>query len=99
MVVVYLSRSLLRYEKYGSMTPNCLFFMQRVLGLRACLILPGFFNELEYDVEETSLRVLASDRSSARLLNHLISPFAVVHGLHSAPSRYPRSWRSAYMPK
>lgn len=38
-----------------------------------------FFNELERDVEETT--VLAFDGSSARLLNRLISPFAIIPGV------------------
>jgi len=41
--------------------------------------MPGaaeFFDELERDVEETRIR--ASNGSSARLLNYLMSPFAVV---------------------
>lgn len=37
------------------------------------------FDELERDVEDT--RVLASDGSSARLLDHLITPFAAIPGV------------------
>jgi hypothetical protein len=37
------------------------------------------FDELEREVEETSL--LASDGSSAYLLDHLMSPFATIPGV------------------
>ena len=37
------------------------------------------FDELERDVEET--RVLAFDGSSARLLDHLMSPFMTISGV------------------
>lgn len=38
-----------------------------------------FFDKLEWDAEET--KVLASDGSSALLLDNLISPFAVIRGV------------------
>ena len=38
-----------------------------------------FFDQLKRDAEET--KTLAFDGSSARLLNNLISPFAVVPGV------------------
>ena len=64
----------------GARLPNC-----KLLTLHAVCARVGHLsgaaqavNELEEDVEE--LRVLAFDGSSARLLDHLIAPFAVVPG-------------------
>ena len=39
----------------------------------------NFFDQLEWDVDE--MNVLASDGSSAPLLDSLISPFSVVQGV------------------
>jgi hypothetical protein len=39
MAIVYMSRSLQTTRTYGFLIANCLLFIQRVLGLRTCLVL------------------------------------------------------------
>ena len=72
-VIGYLSRSLRATRAYNFLTPSCLLFTQRMFGAVEA------FDELERDIED--IRVLAFNGSSVRLLDHLLTPFAVIPGI------------------
>lgn len=81
VAIAHLSRSLQTTRTHGFPIPDCLLSTQGVLGLCTCLVIPKTSTSWSATSKKRGSSPLIYDKSSARLLDHLMTPFTIIPGV------------------